>query len=152
MNIEKINSATVLPKLKGILQDDIEVLQGMLSTRAKDSETYALIESLVDAKDHILTMLPDSEGVDSVPTTGQHNSIEGYRVKNSTEIKDRVYLIGILLDIERSQKEFIKDVVRGEGLPNKIKDVIKEVYTIYLDITAQLERSKKTQQMGTIVI
>ena len=152
MNITNPTSATVIPKLKGILMHDIEILQGMLRNRSEESGVFQLIDSLIYAKQSILNLFPPSDGASEIPTPNQKTRIEGYRIKNSTEIKDGFLLTGILLKIETSQLDFVKEASIGEGIPNDIKDIVKKVLEIYLKIVEQLERSKNTQQLGIIVI
>jgi|GEM_PF-1604015 len=153
MNIHhKASTATVIPKLKGTLIDDMEVLQDMLKTRAKGSDSYILIDSLRDAKAHLLNLLPSIGGASEIPTTNQKNNIEGYRLRNSSEVQGRVLLIGLLLEIETKQLAFIKKAYDGIGLPQEIKSTTEDILRIYLTIVDQLGRAKKTQQMGTIVI
>lgn len=152
MNRSNISSATIIPKLHGILKDDLMVLRGMLRSRTKESAIYQLIDSLIYAKRKILALLPNSEGMDEVPTTLQKIDLEGYRVKNSTEVKDRNLLVGLLLDIETTQLGFVKDAVASEKIPSEMHSRIKEINKIYLKIVAQLSRSRKTNQLGVLVV
>jgi len=152
MNKSNTSSATIIPKLQGILKDDLVVLRGMLNSRTEKSAMYGLIDSLIYAKRKILDLLPNSEGMDEVPTTLQKIDLKGYRVKNSTEIKDNNLLVGVLLEIEATQLRFVEEAVESDDIPSELQSVLKDINNIYLKIVEQLSRSKKTNQLGTLIV
>ena len=153
MKISKIASASVITKINSILAEDIDVLSNMLASRTCESRSHKLIHSLIEAKRKIIAVLPEmrlEEG--QIPTTGQKNSLTGYRSKELVDYGDEQLLNKIFLEIEEDQFDFVKNTARAEGLPSAIDSMLNEILGIYMSIIEQLGRAKKSNQINEIVV
>lgn len=153
MNPPNITNATIMPKLHGILTEDIAVLDDMLTNRTKASKSYRFIESLKEAKIKILNMLPgDVDGIGSVPTPPQKLRPTSYEKTNKTEIRDNVQLAKTFYELEQSQLTYVTQSAGNKGIPKDVQILLEKIVKIYSQITDQLHRSSKTHQLNEIVV
>jgi hypothetical protein len=150
MNRSNITSATVFPKLRLILQEDIRVLEQLKSKRKKDSDMYELTDSLITAKSKILEKFPSKgQGFGNSVTTASKLYIVGHGSKRD---KGDSSMISALSSIEKDQMEFVKNAVVEEGMPDEMVSDLKEILDIYESITDQLNRARKTNQINTVIV
>lgn len=148
-----ITTATVIPKLKGLLIADINMLDNMLLNKDSNSELSKFITSLKNAKLHIFSMLPNDEHNDNeIPTTNQKSHMESVAALNAANYDNQVKIAKLLLKIEESQMNFVKHSVSANGLPKEIKTLMLKILDKYLAITEQLNRSTKTNTLQTIIL
>jgi hypothetical protein len=150
MNRAEISSATVFPKLRLVLEEDIEFLKQMQKNREKNSAIYKLAGSLISAKRKILDKFPENqEGIGGAATTATilHMTGQGHK-----ESKGDFALLSALNAVEKEQMEFVKHATVSEGMPKDLLKKLKEILTIYETITDQLNRSSKTGQINSVVV
>lgn len=150
MKKSNISSAVVFPKLRNILTQDIEVLKSINRNREERSDEYSLLDSLIDAKQKILSLFPnDPDGISSGAAPPQRLHIVGYENKPSENITN---LVSMLHEIEKQQMQFVQDNVSDEGMPSELSDKLRKILDIYQTITEQLGRAQKTNQYNAIVL
>ncbi len=150
MKKNSISSAAVFPKLRNILNQDIDVLTSIRNNRETDTDEYGLLDSLIDAKYKIIDILPgDGGGVAETAQPPQRLHIVGYEDKSSDSISN---LVSMLYDIEKDQMKFVQDNVADEGMPDDLAKKLRGILDIYQVITDQLDRSQKTNQYNAIVL
>ena len=148
-----ITEGTIFPKLRNIIQSDIEFLDDMLSAHKPEDDVYDLIDSLKDAKLNIMELIPgDIDGTERVPSPPDQNQIAAYDMHNSGEIKDRSKLVDMFYTLEKDQMEYIKDVQKSDEIPDSLSSQLSKILNIYITINDQLLRSKMTQRFDRIVI
>ena len=150
MKKSNISSAVVFPKLRNILNQDINALNSFKNSRGERSDEYEMLDSLIDAKRKILDILPgDEDGTAQVATPPQRLHMVGYEEKTSGEISN---IVAMLYEIEKDQMAFVQDNVADEGMPRELESKLKGILDIYQVITEQLGRSHKTNQYNAIVL
>ncbi|WP_235290767.1 hypothetical protein [Portibacter lacus] len=150
MKRPKITSTTVFPKLEGILKEDVSVLERMNSDHIEDSKYREFINSLINAKNKILGLIPSTgEGISESPAPAQKLHIVG--IKNRAP-RDLTNLFSAIKDTEVEQMKFVRNAVVDEGMPNELLGKLEKILKIYEDITEQLGRSYKTKQFNPIVV
>ena len=150
MNRPEITSASVFPKLSLILNEDIEVLDRMMGNMNNGSDLYKLLDSLKYAKGKILEkIISDHKRIGNSPTPAQKIPLVGH--DSSTKLEGSS-VVSAFAKVELTQMEFVRNAVVEEGLPEQLLEKLKEILSIYENITEQLERSSKTRQLNSIVI
>lgn len=153
MNKPHLTSATVLPKLRGILLEDIEALPTLLPKSSKGSELSALLESLMSAKQMMVAIIPSYEhGLDGVPTPNSSTRVTSYKGLTPMEEKDQVKMISLLCKVEEGQFSFIQNAIGAEGMPKALQSKLIEIMEMSSSIVDQLRRMNSTANISTIVI
>jgi len=148
-----ITEGIIFPKLRNIIQSDIEFLDDMLSAHKPEDDVYELIDSLKDAKLNIMELIPgDFDGTERVPSPPDQNQITAYDMHDSREVRDRSKLVDMFYTLEKDQMEYIKDVQKSDEIPDSLSNQLSKILNIYISINDQLLRSKMTQRFDRIVI
>lgn len=149
----KTNTAAIIPILKGILKEDITVIDQMLVNKSKESKIYKLLRSLRSAKEKILGMLPggDLHGMNEISSTPRELEIVGYQRAYQGSDND-VKITEILRKTEYEQMKLIRDTAASGGLPDTIKPTLNKITETYMKIVDQLKRSSSTKQLNEIVV
>lgn len=123
--VPNITSASIFPRLRVMLNDDIKTLEMMISVRTNESKVYELITSLQEVKRKLIEMLPgESDYYDGGATTHANSHTSGYVGANLTEVKDQYKMVSILLAMETDQMKLVQNALASEGMPD---DLILEV-------------------------
>lgn len=147
------NTSSAIYKLESILIEDINTLQQMLSNKPASVDIVNLIESLIDAKKHIISLIPkENITMKMSPNTPQGNQPTTHSKTHKSVIKDNMLLPKIFLEIENDQSKFVQDAMILKGIPDGIKQVFEKIMKVYNSIINQLERSSKTHQVNAIII
>jgi hypothetical protein len=150
---QKIIGINVIPKLKLLLEEDIITLSKLSLKESEESKLKQLIVSLIEAKKTILNLLPGPKLYpEPIPTTPTQMSVETINKTNITKIKDQYKLPKILLKIEMDQMAYIQKAATGVGLPEGFQKTMDQILGKYIQITHQLDRSIKTNQLNPIVL
>ena len=151
MKPQNIATATLVPRLRGMLLSDIEALDTMIEGRS-ESKLINFLASLKRAKNHILKLLPDATTSPSGATTPTKNHLSVLKDSDATIDKDQVSLINVFHKLETEQMELVNSATDGKGLPDDLKEELKKVSQVYMSIVDQLGRAKSTQQINEIVV
>lgn len=151
MNNRNITTSAILPKLKGVLNEDISTLKVLLSKNTFESDMYDLVDSIIFAKEKLLDQIPKVDGMDQIPTTNQLLGIKSYSSIDTSDTENQNGMLSKFLELETDQLSAIKNCV-GEGIPDELQEVMNKVSSMYIEIVDQLERTNKTHQIGTIVL
>lgn len=150
MNRADITSATVFPKLRLILEEDIKFLKELMKVKKVDSDIYELLDSLVYAKQKILDKFPANEkGIGKSATTATNLQMVGHK---SDEDKKDLSIVSALASVENEQMDFVKHATVNEGMPPELLVKLEEILGIYQTISDQLNRSYKTRQINRVVV
>jgi|GEM_PF-6162289 len=153
--MNNINTSSSLPKLQSILEEDISTLNNMLVNKPKDTPLYKLVDSLINAKRHILQLIPESfMDMGVAPTPPQRNQPATYQSGGSHKnyVKDAEQLPKIFLSIEQDQAKFIQDAMSAPGLPSGVSSKLSAIFEVYEKITKQLENATQRHQINEIVL
>lgn len=151
--MNNINTATAIPKIQAILEEDINTLRTMLRNKPTETDIYKLVDSLIDAKKYIIDKLPKAHlDMGASPNPPQANQPSTHGKVHNTQIKDSNKLPKIFLGIEIEQADFVKKALLQPGVPSGIKKLLSDVLDIYHRIIDQLERANKTHQLNPLVI
>lgn len=146
-----ITSASIFPRLRVMLQDDIDTLGMMISVRTNESKMYDLITSLQEVKRKLIDILPgESDYYEGGATTHTSSHTSGYVGANVTEVKDQYKMVSILLAMETDQMKLVRNALASEGLPDDLENKLKGIANIYSSIVEQLGTAKNTQQINPI--
>ncbi|MFT4536150.1 MAG: hypothetical protein ACJA1A_001431 [Saprospiraceae bacterium] len=154
MNLPNIATASIFPRLKGILSNDIVHLTSVISKIRNDDKLVDFLESLISAKKHIISELPGefTDIYQGSPNVPQKEHLTGYELTDLESTEDSVKLLSLLLSTEESQLELVKNASDTKGLPEELETKLVSLSRNYAAIVDQIGRSKKTQQFGTIVL
>ena len=154
MNLPNIATASVFPRLHGILSNDIMHLTNIISKIEHDDNLVEFLKSLVSAKKHLLIELPGdlTDIYQGSPNVPQKDHLTGYELTDLDSTTDSVKLLSMLLSTEESQLDLVKNASDTKGLPADLETKLVELSRTYTSIVDQIGRSKKTQQLGTIII
>ncbi len=137
-----INSTTVIPRLKIILEQDLETLAQL---EKQDNKFNKFIKSLMSAKRKMISMLPGNmNGMEQVPSTGTAVSLKKYNNDIETMNKDEVALTKIIYQTEISQFDFVKKAQGEMGLPVGLQNILGDIANMYQSVIDQLKRAKNT--------
>lgn len=148
-----ISTASLVEKLRLIWSEDVHELDKMLQAREDGTDLYVFINSIRQAKQQLLSMLPyTNASLQEVPTTPTTGRLLVVKSSLQTQDIDRVKLPKILLQIEGDQFQYLRHRVNAPGIPSGVKETLKGILSVYQSIIAQLRRANKTQQLQPIVL
>lgn len=151
--VPNITSASIFPRLRIMLQDDLDTLSQMLSVRTTESKVFDLINSLREVKVKLIEMLPgESDYYEGGVTTHTSSHTSGYVGANVTEVKDQYKLVSILLAMETDQMKLVTNALASEGMPEDLETKLKDIVSMYSSVVDQLGRAKYTQQINPIAL
>ena len=154
MNLPNIATASVFPRLQRIISSDIVHLTSVISKVKNDDKLVDLLESLVSAKKQLLKEMPGdlTDIYQGSPNVPQKEHFSGYELTDLDITEDSVKFLTLLLSEEESQLELVKNATDTKGLPADLEVQLVDIARKYTSIVDQLGRSKKTQQLGVIVL
>lgn len=154
MTEPNIATASVLPRLRGILTADINSMNNLIKNIPVNSELVEFLNSLVAAKEDIKTDIPsgNQDINQGSPNAPQKDHLTGIQNIDRKSIENQVMLLKEILKSEESQLKMVKSATDVKGLPSDLQDVLTNISRKYMSIIDQIGRSVKTQQLGTIVI
>ncbi len=145
-----INSTTVIPRLKIILEQDLEALAEL---KKQNNQFQKFVKSLMSAKRKMISILPGNmNGMEQVPTTGSVVSLKKYDDKIESMNKDEVALTKLIYQTELSQYDFVKKAQGEMGLPVGLQNILGDIASMYQKIIDQLKRAKNTHSLNPIVV
>gem|GEM_PF-4492458 len=141
-------SATALSSIRVTLENDISELSTVKST---EQETKDFIQSLVEAKQKVLSLIPENdEGLGGVP--GKTNAQQLGLYLNFDTISNQRELMETIQAKETNQMEYVRESLSADGMTTGIKNILANILNIYMDITDQINRSVKTNNVSSLVI
>lgn len=154
MKIDNIESTSSFRIIENTLVEDIKVLESAFSNVKSDVKINELIDSLINAKKKIIAMLPanNEDRNEGFPGPPRKLQFFGYRPESLSEADNQVKILNTLIDIESQGLDYVKSACTEKGFPGLMKDKMKEILNVYHNIVSQLNRSKSTQQLGTLII
>jgi len=151
--MNNINTASALPKLLTILEEDVSTLAKMVENKSTDTPLYKMIHSLISAKKHILNIIPENKiEVGESATPPQKNQPRTYYKNHKGYIKDVEHLPKIFLEIESEQSKFVRKMISQPGIPDNLNKKLYHIAEVYEKITTQLDNAVQRHQINEIVV
>ncbi len=145
------SDSTLISKLRLILVEDIKIINDLKSNSKDNSEFNEFLESLIDAKNTIISILNPVDSIKSeIPSPPSNESFLGYNNSNGSSIG--LSMLRIINDVENAQMKFVQKNLMTDNIPVEFKNQWSLVLGIYIKITDQIDRSLNTQNVNAISI
>ncbi len=154
MKPKNIATASVLPRLREILLEDIINIEQLSSKVKNDEGLLSMLDSIKSAKENILVDIPGNvvDVNQGSPNSPQKGHLSGYKNTDLSDADSNFKLVKQIYEAESSQAELVMSAMSGKGIPVGLESILTGIYRKYSKISDQLGRMVKTQQLGTINI